>query len=79
MDVRIKQFWAWLRPGFWAITLNAKIAADFDVSGATSPTTVSVLAEDSRQVVTDSAWMEIVDKALQEFRAKTTTTMARQP
>ena len=56
----------------WAITLNAKVAADFDVSGTTS-------AEDNRQVATDSAWMEIVDEALQESRTQIIMRFAGHP
>ena len=31
-------------------------------------TEVSVHVEDGRALVTDSAWIEVVDKALQEYR-----------
>jgi len=79
LDVHIKQFWAWLQPGFWAITLSAKIAVDLDVAEAATPTRISVIAEDSRQVASDSAWMEIVDKALRDFRVQVTTKFASRP
>lgn len=69
IDVHIKQFWAWFQPGFWAITLNTNIATDLDI-GATSPTTVSVHAEDTHQLATEGAWMEIVQQALQEYRTQ---------
>ena len=70
IDVHIKQFWAWLQPGFWAIKLNANIATDLELSGAALQTTVSVHAEDSRQLGTDGAWMEIVAKALEAYRGQ---------
>lgn len=73
IDVRIKQFWAWFQPGFWAITLNTNIVTDLDLSGAATPTTINVHAEDSRQAATESAWMEIVGKALDDYRAQVTT------
>lgn len=73
IDVHIKQFWAWLQPGFWAITLNTNIATDLDLSGAATPTTISVHTEDKRQVVVESAWMEIVGKALDDYRAQVIT------
>lgn len=73
MDVHIKQFWAWFQPGFWSITLNTNIVTDLDLSGATSPTTISVHTEDSRQAATDSAWMEVVRKALDDYRAQVMT------
>jgi len=70
VDVQIKKFWSWMQPGFWAVTLNSDIETTIQVSGATSGTSVSVHVQDSRQVVTDGAWMEIVDKALAAFRAQ---------
>lgn len=70
LDVHIKQFWAWFQPGFWAIKLNANIETVIDVSGSGSPTTVSVHTEDSRQVATDSAWIEAVDKGRQAYEAE---------
>lgn len=70
IDVRIKQFWAWFKPGFWAITLNTNIETDLALSGSTTPVSISVNAKDSRQMATESAWMEIVSKALDAYREK---------
>lgn len=68
IDVDIKNFWAWFQPGFWAITLNTKLATDLQVAGSPTRTSIDVRAEESRQVATDGAWIEIIDKALAEFR-----------
>jgi hypothetical protein len=73
VDVHIKQFWAWFQPGFWAHTINANIATDLDLSGAAAPATISAHAEDTRQIVTESVWMEIVGKALEDYRAQVTS------
>jgi uncharacterized lipoprotein YajG len=70
IDVRIKKFWAWLQPGFWALTLHTNITTDLEVSGASSPSVVTVHTKDSRQLATDSAWIEIVDKALTDYRTQ---------
>jgi uncharacterized lipoprotein YajG len=70
IDVRIKQFWAWFQPGFWAIKLHTNIVTDLDIAGAPAPTTITVHAEDSRQMATEGAWMEIVGKALDEYRTQ---------
>jgi hypothetical protein len=70
IDVHIKQFWAWFRPGFWSITLNTDIATDLLFSGMPQPTSVTIHAEESRQIATDSAWMEIVEKALGDYRTQ---------
>lgn len=79
IDVHIKQFWAWVQPGFWAMTLNTNIATNLEISGTTSPTVVSVHAQDSRQIVPDSAWIEIVDKALKDYREQVVAKSANLP
>jgi uncharacterized lipoprotein YajG len=70
VDVHVKQFWAWVQIGFWALTLKANISTSLDLSGAASTSTISVHVEDSRQLATDSAWIEVVDKALQAYRSQ---------
>lgn len=76
IDVHIRQFWAWAQPGFWAIKLNTNISTDLDVSRAGEPTTISVHAEDARQMATEGAWMEIIAKALNGYRAQVTAKAA---
>jgi uncharacterized lipoprotein YajG len=68
VDVRITRFWAWMRPGFWALTLNTDISTALDVSGATPGTTITVHAEDSRQFADDEAWIAVIKKALDAYR-----------
>ena len=79
IDVRIKQFWAWVQPGFWAITLNTNIETDLNISGAPATVNVSVHVEDSRQFVTDGAWLEIAEKALIAYRTQTAARVTGPP
>ena len=79
IDVHIRQFWAWAQPGFWAIKLNTNISTDLDLAGAGSPTTITVHAEDSRQMATEGAWMEIIAKALGDYRTQVTAQAANFP
>ncbi len=76
LDVHIKQFWAWFKPGFFAITLNTNIATDLVISDGANPITVSVHAEDTRQVASEGAWIEIVTKALADYRSEVVTKSA---
>jgi hypothetical protein len=76
VDVHIKTFWAWLNPGFWAVTANTNIATDIDIADRTGAARVSIHYEDSRQFVTDSAWIEVIDKALQAYRAEAAQKLA---
>ena len=68
IDVRIGKFWAWVQPGFWAITVNTDIATDLQLSTTAIAIPVTVHVEDPRQIVTDSAWIEAVETALQVYR-----------
>jgi hypothetical protein len=68
VDARILRFWAWLTPGFWAVTLRATIETDLAISGGNPALNVNVTAEDATMVAGDSAWIQVVDKALQLYR-----------
>jgi hypothetical protein len=70
IEARIKKFWAWVQPGFWALTFHADITTDLEISGIATPTIVTVNTEDSRQLATDSAWIGIVDQALRDYRSQ---------
>jgi hypothetical protein len=70
VDVRIKQFWAWFDPGFWAITLNNNVVTDLVVNGVSAPIVVSTHVEEKRQAATDDAWVQIVDKGMDAYRAE---------
>jgi len=76
LDVRIKKFWSWLRPGFWAITLHSDITTDLQTEGGEVTIPVKVHVEDKRQIVSDTAWMEITQHGLEKFRAEVTKSVA---
>lgn len=77
VDVTIKEFWAWFRPGFWALTLSTNIVTDLKFSNAENPITIEIHAQDSRQMATDKAWVEIVEKALEQYRLETGNVMKK--
>lgn len=79
VDVRINQFWAWMQPGFWAIRLSTQIETELDLAGTATPLKFSVITADSRQIVTDGAWLEIVEKALLAYRAQAATRFGAPP
>jgi hypothetical protein len=78
IDVHIKQFWAWIQPGFFAATLNTNITTDLDI-GTSASTLVSIHAEDTSGPATDSAWLEIVQRGLKEYRAQATSKASALP
>lgn len=69
VEVRIKQFWSWMTPGFWALTFENKIEANVAPKGYAS-TTINTYAQDSGQLGTDGAYIGIVGKGLADYRAK---------
>lgn len=79
VDVRVKKFWGWFQPGFWAIKLHTSIETHLDVSGTASPVVISTHSEDSRQLATEDAWMEILHQALQAYRAEAESKLSQPP
>jgi len=76
LDVRIQRFWAWMQPGFWAITLKARIATELQVSAGDRPVNIAVEVEDPRGLATDGAWIETIDKGLVAFRREAAAKLA---
>lgn len=71
VEVRVKQFWSWMTPGFWALTFENKVETLVSVKGKSS-TTISAYAQDSGQMGTDGAYVDIAMKGLSDYRAKVT-------
>lgn len=79
VDVRIKQFWAWINMGFWALTLNNRITTDLAFSGSVPPLTVSVHQQEQHMAITDGVWTEDLVKALQAYRTQAAEKLAKLP
>lgn len=69
LDVRIKALWSWINPGFWAITANGRVATEVDIAGQPGPTRIGVEHSESRQLMTEGAWLEVIGKTLEAYRA----------
>ena len=76
LDVRIRKFWSWVQPGFWAITVHAEVATDIQPVGRAEVLSIATKAEDARQFATEAAWLETVDKALQAYRREAVPKLA---
>jgi hypothetical protein len=70
VDVDVKTFWAWMQPGFWALTLHGDITTELRIEGRAEPVVITVETKDSVQLGTDGAWMEILENALKEYRER---------
>ena len=71
VDVSIKKF--------WALSFNSNIETIMSPVGGGTPTTVSVSVSESRQLGTDAAWIDIVQKALGDYRAQAVTKLTGPP
>jgi uncharacterized lipoprotein YajG len=71
VTVTIKQFWAWMNPGFWSISLEQR--SEVVVQGPVKPIENGVTAsghiEESMMVAGDGAWLDIVQKGLEALKA----------
>lgn len=67
VDVNIKKFWAWFKPGFLTITLNADIQIDLIVTDGQKSFIVATHSQSNHGAATDGAWREIINRALDDF------------
>lgn len=70
LDVKVDRFWAWMKPGFAALTLTADVAATIDISssGRSARKTVTGQGEKKAQTGVLSNWREAFSRALASFR-----------
>ncbi len=73
VTVSIRQFWAWMTPGFWAIALEHR--GDLTLQGPVAPLqqglTVESYVRETMQMAPESSWRDIVSKGLADLIAKT--------
>lgn len=65
VDVSVKKFWAWMQPGFWALKLNADMAAEINMGKETlSP---EVRYGEYFQTGMESNYKQVLDRAYSQF------------
>jgi uncharacterized lipoprotein YajG len=69
VEAAVDKFWAWMNPGFAAITLSTEISTDLAIrSPAQGKTvTVSVKASGNYQTGMEENWIEVINKALRAY------------
>ncbi|TJZ77588.1 hypothetical protein [Chitiniphilus eburneus] len=69
VDVAVTKMWAWMNPGFMALTLSAEVATDLKIKQAEQARSESLAVKESAQFQTgmESNWVEVVQKALAAF------------
>jgi Short C-terminal domain/Uncharacterized lipoprotein len=71
VTVSVKEFWAWMTPGFIALTFEAKLSCTIAVTDASGLHTAIVKGYgiNHGQVVKDGNWQEAYDPAFEDFIA----------
>jgi len=74
-DVKILKFWAWMNPGFFAITISCEIETNVDIKQKGDPNiyNLHVKAADSFQTGMESNYIEMMQKALSEYISQART------
>lgn len=68
VNAAIKKFWAYMTPGFWAITLSCDIATDIElISDSNIQKQISVHSDGKYQVGTEDNWMEVINITIKKY------------
>jgi hypothetical protein len=65
----INQFWAWMTPGFWAISLEqtSEVVVKAPIKSFEGGATINAQTKESMQFAGEDAWKEIVAKSLADL------------
>ncbi|MCK4501912.1 MAG: hypothetical protein KAU22_02690 [Desulfuromonadales bacterium] len=68
VKVTIQKFWAYMTPGFWAITLSSDISTNMEMrANGNNIKTITVHSDGKYQVATEGNWMEVIDLSIQKY------------
>lgn len=72
VNTRIDQFWSWMNPGFWAISLNTEIITELSVDRDSERKlhTITVLESENFQTGAESNWSKVMNNAIKSYIAK---------
>lgn len=69
VNADISQFWTWMNPGFWALSLSSEISTKVQVQGGgkTQNLVVHVKHADNFQTGTDGNYTQVISDALKKY------------
>ncbi|MFH2079583.1 MAG: hypothetical protein ABIJ73_12820 [Pseudomonadota bacterium] len=72
LRVDIREFWAWFSPGFWSVSMEAKLRMDFEVVDPVGDRkfTVSAYGINKGQSGREANWRLAYDRAFEDYLAK---------
>ncbi len=73
--ISVDEFWAWMAPGFFALTFEAKIGTSLTLKSAAGSANLTVKGHglNHGQVVKDGNWLEAFEPAFEQFIANLST------
>lgn len=72
VEVDVREFWAWFTPGFWAVSMEAKMKLDVRAAGpgGTDSVTVPGYGINKGQSGREDNWRLAYDRAFEDYLAK---------
>ena len=74
VNATIEKFWAYMTPGFWAITLTSEISTNLSIETLTDNgekiEEITVKSENKYQIATEKNWMEIIHVSVKKYIEK---------
>ena len=69
VDITVNQFWSWMQPGAWALSLNTEIGTNIKLKKDSSlqEKSISVLSSENFQSAVTGNWVEVMDIALRDY------------
>lgn len=71
VDVDIREFWAWLTPGFWTVSMESKLKALLRFSGAhAGEAEVAAYGKKNAPTGREDNWKQAYDRAFEDYLQK---------
>ena len=74
VNVRVKEFWAWLTPGFWAIDMEARLKTLLQFGQGDRTIEVAAYGKKTAPTGREDNWKQAYDRAFQDYLEKQQTT-----
>jgi len=70
VNVRVKEFWAWLTPGFWAIDMEARLKTLLQFGQGDRTVEVAAYGKKTAPTGREDNWKQAYDRAFQDYLDK---------
>ena len=69
IDIVVDEFWAWMRPGFWALTFETQVTTSLTLKSSygSDKMVIKGYGRNHGQVVKDGNWLEAFEPAFEQY------------